>query len=211
VSDGVVSDTSPTLSDLTEIWHDLLEELLEQDRAAWNAVKHVQPLELRPDHTLAIGLASQADLEVFKTDGAGPLREAIVGALGINVKYVPRPLPQGSPQGTPQAPNTQRESHPAPQEPSPTEPAPPYEPAPVPPSEPAPPHEPTPPQEPVPPSTPAPPSFATAAATQPPALSAQRSKSLDPPGFTRYGESVVREVFDAKFIEERPLPSGLER
>ena len=31
------------------------------------------------------------------------------------------------------------------------------------------------------------------------------------PGFTRYGEAVVREVLGARFIEERPLPEGFER
>ena len=39
----------------------------------------------------------------------------------------------------------------------------------------------------------------------------EKPKQRESPGFTRYGESVVREVLGARFIEERPLPEGFER
>ena len=92
-----------TLDELREVWPDLLEEILENDREAWNAVRLVVPLELHDD-VLAIGVASQSDLESFKSVGAGPLREAISAAIGLTVRYVPKQLPPGAP-GTSVAPS----------------------------------------------------------------------------------------------------------
>ncbi|MBO1901611.1 DNA polymerase III subunit gamma and tau [Leucobacter weissii] len=80
------------VEELREIWPQLLDELLEGDREAWNAVRAVRPLALEGE-VLTIGLASQSDLESFKAAGADPLREVIIGALGLNVKYVPRRMP----------------------------------------------------------------------------------------------------------------------
>ena len=85
-----------TLDELREVWADLLEEILEHDREAWNAVRPVVPLELHDD-VLTIGIASQSDLESFKSVGAGPLREAISAAIGLTVRYVPKQLPTGAP------------------------------------------------------------------------------------------------------------------
>ena len=99
------------LDELREVWPALLEEILEEDRDAWNAVKGVQPLAIDGD-VLTIGIASRTDLEAFKAAGAAPLREAIAAAVGIRVKYVPKPMPAGM-----QA-STERESTPDP-EPSP--------------------------------------------------------------------------------------------
>ncbi len=82
-------------SDLLEVWPDLLEEILEQNRDAWNAVKSVQPLSLEGD-VLTVGMTSRSDLESFKAAGAGPLREAILSAVGITVRYVPRPIQPGT-------------------------------------------------------------------------------------------------------------------
>lgn len=84
----------PTISiaELRDVWPDLLEELLEADREAWNAVKNVQPLELEGD-VLYFGVTSRTDLEAFKSSGAGPLREVIIAAVGISVKYMPRQIP----------------------------------------------------------------------------------------------------------------------
>src|SRR5690606_22981503 len=45
----------------------------------------------------------QSDLDVFKAAGATPLREAILGALGVTVRYVRAPRPASPPQGTPPA------------------------------------------------------------------------------------------------------------
>lgn len=85
-----------TLDELREVWPALLDEILETDREAWNAVRSVVPLELHDD-VLAIGVASQSDLESFKSVGAGPLREAISAAIGLTVRYVPKQLPPGAP------------------------------------------------------------------------------------------------------------------
>ncbi|WP_442918824.1 DNA polymerase III subunit gamma and tau [Leucobacter sp. USHLN153] len=84
--------------DLMELWPDLLEEILERDRDAWNAVRVVTPLDLEGD-VLTIGLASESDLAAFKTTGAGPLRETILSAVGVSVKYKPKRLPAGPPAG----------------------------------------------------------------------------------------------------------------
>ena len=65
------------LDELLETWPDLLDELLESDREAWNAVRQAQPLAIEGE-MLTIGFASKADLDAFKASGAGPLREALV-------------------------------------------------------------------------------------------------------------------------------------
>jgi DNA polymerase-3 subunit gamma/tau len=75
--------------DLVELWPELLEEILQQDRDAWNAVRAVTPLALEGD-VLSVGLASQSDLAAFKAAGAGPLRDTIHAAIGVSVKYVPK-------------------------------------------------------------------------------------------------------------------------
>ncbi|MBO1805322.1 DNA polymerase III subunit gamma and tau [Leucobacter ruminantium] len=83
-------ETAPGgFDDLVELWPELLEEILQNDRDAWNAVRVVQPLGLDGE-VLTIGLASQSDLAAFKAKGADPLRETISAAIGLNVKYVPQ-------------------------------------------------------------------------------------------------------------------------
>ena len=59
------------------------------------------------------------------------------------------------------------------------------------------------------PETPAQPSAPAALAVLDPTR--EKPKPRETPGFTRYGEAVVREVLGARFIEERPLPEGFER
>ena len=98
---GEGDDPQSQLEDLLELWPDLLEEILERDREAWNAVRPVTPLGLDGD-VLTIGLASQSDLAAFKAGGAGPLRETILSAVGISVKYVPKRLPEGGSDTQPQ-------------------------------------------------------------------------------------------------------------
>ena len=46
---------------------------------------------------------------------------------------------------------------------------------------------------------------------QKPASLTEEPKRRESPGFTRYSESVVREVLGARFVEERPMPEGFER
>ena len=252
-----------SLDELLETWPELLEELLESDRNAWNAVRQMQPLAIEGE-MFTVGLASKADLDAFKMNGAGPLREALAGAFGINVKYVPKPLPEGvrpmfaNREGTDDAPqepsltaepNTQgpsgrvappaevRAAADAAEPPAPVEPAaddypePEYEPNPepdlAPEAESAPEPEPVPLPEPKATPTPVPVSAPRAkpepeqipeptqtpdSASEPVAsVAPEKPKQRESPGFTRYGESVVREVLGARFIEERPLPEGFER
>lgn len=208
---------APGIDDLLEVWPDLLDELLESDREAWNAVRQVQPLELNGD-VLTFGVASDSDLEAFKASGAGPLREAISAAIGMAVKFFPRRLPPGV---RPAYAVREGDGSPA-EEPSPTaeagyepelgyEPEPPDELEPHPEPELAPEPEPEPEPEPVPEPDPEPQSAPEPAVTAPAAAPNQTARRSESPGFTRYGESVVREVLGARFIEERPLPEGLER
>ena len=202
-------------AELTGIWPDLLEELLEQDREAWNAVKGVQPLALE-GNLLSVGLASRSDLAAFKASGAGPLREAIEAALGITVKYAPKQVPStaqaprepseaasdGEPSPGPNAGPRQVDAAPAPREPEYSEPPAPAwaEPAPDMPEPDIPEPEPE-------------PDMAEPDMPEPepdgpdPDFEPQESAPAAPP-ITRYGESVVREVLGARFIEERPLPQG---
>ncbi|RGE19390.1 DNA polymerase III subunit gamma and tau [Leucobacter sp. wl10] len=86
---GNAEASSGGFEDLVELWPELLEEILHQDRDSWNAVRAVTPLALEGD-VLTVGLASQSDLAAFKTVGAGPLRETIHAAIGVSVKYVPK-------------------------------------------------------------------------------------------------------------------------
>lgn len=92
--DETPDNDEPGLEDLLEVWPDLLDELLENNREAWNAVRQVEPLAFEGE-ILTVGLASKADLDAFKSSGAGPLRESLSASLGISVKYVPKPLPEG--------------------------------------------------------------------------------------------------------------------
>lgn len=81
-----------SIDDVWGAWSEILEELLESDREAWNAVRSSRPLGLDGE-LLSIGFVSRSDLEIFKASGAGPLREAIEAALGVTVKYVPKSVP----------------------------------------------------------------------------------------------------------------------
>ena len=106
-ADAAADETAdaPGFEDLLELWPDLLEEILEADRDAWNAVSPVVPVALDGD-VLTVGLTSESDLAAFKTSGAGPLRETILSAVGISVKYKPTRVAPGS---GPAAPNVARE------------------------------------------------------------------------------------------------------
>lgn len=111
------AETSGGYEDLMEVWPDLLEELLELDRDAWNAVRVIAPLALEGD-VLTVGLASESDLTAFKTTGAGPLRETILSAVGISVKYKPKRMPAEAAAGhgaarEPEAAADAEEPHPA--------------------------------------------------------------------------------------------------
>lgn len=215
-----------TLAELREVWSDLLEDILEHDRDAWNAVRAVVPLELRDD-VLTIGVSSKSDLDSFKAGGAAPLREAISAAIGVTVRYVPKQLPPGSaasPAQSAAVPGAESTGEPG-EDPDPVaarleallgarnaEPSAPvgefgdpgfspdrdpaFDPSYAPQLEPDIPD----PEEPGYPDE-------YGGAEQPAAPSASPPAAPSAPAFTRYGEAVVREVLGARFIEELPLPS----
>ncbi|MGO1569720.1 MAG: DNA polymerase III subunit gamma and tau [Canibacter sp.] len=81
-------NVAPGIDDLREVWSDVLEDLIQKNRAAFTAVDAVTPMAL-DDDILRIGLTSESDLEAFKRDGANPLREALHDALGVQLRYVP--------------------------------------------------------------------------------------------------------------------------
>lgn len=278
--DETPANDEPGLDDLLEVWPDLLDELLESNREAWNAVRQVEPLAFEGE-ILTVGLASKADLDAFKSSGAGPLRESLSAALGISVKYVPKPLPDGvRPTFAGRESDEQAAEEPSPSVDSTTQsatepstpsveqpasvhaafaadyevpPEPDYEPYPMPEPE-APAHEgfgnrvenstpvttahsaeariaavaQLPSVSAAPAATAAKPDLAANSSVPGPAAastsvvppnepvstpdSAEASTpKRESPGFIRYGESVVREVLGARFVEERPLPENFER
>ena len=110
-------ETGVSFSDIEGAWPELLEELLETNRDAWNAVQGVVPLGLEGD-LFSLAFRSRSDFEVFKSQGAGPLREAILGALGITVRYQPRDLPAQIPPHAASASKPAESPTPAPQAPT---------------------------------------------------------------------------------------------
>ena len=181
-------NANPAFAELQELWPSLLEELRETNAEAYAAVQHVQPLAFEGD-LLTVGLTSKQELNAFKVAGAAPLREVIDAAIGINVKYLPKPITAT------QQPTAEPEqiAEPTPAAESAPEPEPEHAPEPAPVAAPELEPEPQPEVEPAPVAAPE----ASAAAPQ----------STTPP-VQRYGEAVVREVLGARFVEERPLPES---
>ena len=97
--------------ELEQVWPELLEEILSEDRDAWNAVTNVVPLQLDGD-VLTVGMRSRSDLDAFKALGANVLRDAIEAALGITVKYKPTPIAAATPQRAGRESATDAESSP---------------------------------------------------------------------------------------------------
>jgi DNA polymerase-3 subunit gamma/tau len=83
-----------TLSDVTDVWSDVLEDLKENP-AVWVVVNVAQPVALDGD-VLQIDFADKVFLERFKEKPASgnavfeDLREALIGALGVRFRFVPR-------------------------------------------------------------------------------------------------------------------------
>ncbi|MGO1539555.1 MAG: DNA polymerase III subunit gamma and tau [Leucobacter sp.] len=228
------------LDDLIGMWPDLLEEILESDREAWNAVRNIQPLALEGE-VLTLGIASQSDLDVFKSSGADALRDAILGASGVRVAYKPKRVAVGA---APQQ-STRQESGretPAQQSGAAEATSEPEDPDPVPqsagldddpvlraaeerlaalrPRTPEPGQDDgyaeyiDPSDEDEPYAEPPTQAAEVAPVADPPAVESPQSESPKPakktPEFVRYGEAVVREVLSARFVEELPLPESRE-
>jgi hypothetical protein len=100
------------LSDVTEIWDDVVEDLKENP-GAWVVVNAAKPVSLEGD-VLQLDFTDAVFLERFKEKPSSgtavfeDLREALIGALGIRFRFVPRvglgiPLTGSTPAVTPTA------------------------------------------------------------------------------------------------------------
>jgi len=218
-----------TLQQVKDSWAEILEAVEKASRKSWLVVFTANVRDLRDD-VLTLTFASENDVAAFKQSSptgdsvSEHLRTAILGVLGLRVKYIARvdPLP-----ATPAASGSSAPASPAPtaapaakavpasggwavaqipqsEEPpeddSPAEPA--WAstgaPAPTPAPQATPPAAP---QQSAAPAAPAAP-VQQAAAPQRPARPAPAASG--PGEKQRYGESVVREILGASFIEEQP-------
>lgn len=105
-----------TIADVTEIWDEVVEDLKENP-GAWVVVNAAKPVSLEGD-VLQLDFADAVFLERFKEKPSSgtavfeDLREALIGALGIRFRFVPRvglgiPLTGSTPAVTPTAAPTE--------------------------------------------------------------------------------------------------------
>ncbi|TXN32475.1 DNA polymerase III subunit gamma and tau [Lacisediminihabitans profunda] len=187
-----------TLQHVRDAWPEILESVQKAKLTAWMVVYTAKPLELRADNVLTLSFPSQNDVEALKQQSAPGegiadyLKKGIFDVLGIRVKFIAKVETSRA------APVEAREA------PEPTEPD--IEPASgttwytavVTDSEPE--------------TKPVPPAPKIVAA---PVKKAEPVAEPEPPkkrpvvattdGKQRYGESVVREILGASFIEEQAV------
>jgi DNA polymerase-3 subunit gamma/tau len=211
-----------TLQQVRDAWPEILDNVQKARRSAWTVVFTSQARDLKGD-VLTVTFPSQVDVESFKVQGLDSvseyLRKAILDVLGVRVKFIAKVESAGGSHGGPAAPTaaaaTVVPSAEAPHDPYPA-------------SEPAVPTEPTaggwevaqiPGAKPVaetvvqqaapsqsvaaPSGSKARPVSAAAAPSVPAAASVPSAPA--PNGRQRYGESVVREILGANFIEEQAI------
>ncbi len=213
------SPTDVTFDQLKDAWSQIVEAVGERKRTAWAVVFTAKPMGLKDD-VLALAFPSENDVAGFRQPQAAGesvseiLRQAIVDVLGIRVKFIARVDASAKPQRTEpphdDVPPPDEEPEPAPEEPGG------WAVAQIPNSEP--PAERQAPGPAAAPTVAAPPkaeaaplkAAATPAPTKPsrpaapPSASGARPSNVPPPR-QRYGESVVRELLNASFIEEQPI------
>jgi DNA polymerase III subunit gamma/tau len=187
-SPAVAEAKAVTLQQVKDAWPEVLESVQKANRAAWMVVYTATPLELRDSNVLVISFPSQKDVEALKQpsspgEGVGDqLKQAIFAVLGIRPGLLARA--EVAPTAAPPPVVAPVDNEPEPTEPDvePAVDAAGWAVAEIPSS--------------VEPEIAAKPNRAAAAktATAPPAS--------DPP---RYGESVVREILGASFIEEQAV------
>ena len=187
-----------TLPHVKDAWPEILEVVQKAKLTAWMVVYTAKPLELRPDGVLVLSFPSQNDVDALKqrtAPGEGiadHLKQAIFDVLGIRVKFIAKV-------------ETERPLAPALEAPEPTEPE-------------------------IEPESASGTTWATAVVTDSePETKPQRAEKTvaapvkkaepvaepEPPkkrpvpatadGKQRYGESVVREILGASFIEEQAV------
>jgi DNA polymerase III subunit gamma/tau len=98
-----------TTQRMRDAWPEVLARLESLSRTSWLVVANARVADL-DDDVLSLAFAGQSDLAAFKkrTAGAGPsedLRQAIMGVLGIRVKFLARHDGDGPGGGTPAAPS----------------------------------------------------------------------------------------------------------
>ncbi len=213
-----------TLQQVRDAWPEILDSVQKARRSAWTVVFTSQARDLKGD-VLTVTFPSQVDVESFKVQGLDSvseyLRKAILDVLGVRVKFIAKVESAGGGHASPAAPTAAAPTAAAPTSvPSAEAPHDPY-----PASEPAVPAEPAaggwevaqiPGAKPlaeavVPQAT----SSASASVAAPSGSTAQISRSAPgapsvpsapaPNGRQRYGESVVREILGANFIEEQAI------
>nr|WP_246865397.1 DNA polymerase III subunit gamma and tau [Cryobacterium sp. BB307] len=206
------SPTDVTFDQLKDAWSQIVEAVGERKRTAWAVVFTAKPMGLKDD-VLALAFPSENDVAGFRQPQAAGesvseiLRQAIVDVLGIRVKFIARVDAGAKPQRTEpphdDVPPPAEEPEPAPEEHGG------WAVAQIPDSEP--PAERRAPAPAAAPTAAAPPTAAaTPAPTKPnrpaaaPGASGARPSNVPPPR-QRYGESVVRELLNASFIEEQPI------
>ncbi|MDF1479058.1 DNA polymerase III subunit gamma and tau [Leifsonia sp. H3M29-4] len=208
-----------TLQHVKDSWLEILDVVKETKLNAWMVVYTARPLELRDGKTLVLSFPSQKDVDALKQpaapgQGVGELlKKAFVQVLGLEPAFIARvdaatartsdaeaaPADPAQPPAAAQAPAETASSSPAAQ--------PPAAPADPPPSDEPPMDEP--PADDFPPTesegwaVAAIPDAAPAPAPQKPEAKAVVPTASSEPA--RYGESVVRELLGASFIEEQTV------
>jgi DNA polymerase-3 subunit gamma/tau len=198
-----------TLQHVKDSWPEILEVLQKGKLTAWMVVYTAKPLELRPDGVLVLSFPSQNDVDALKqrtAPGEGiadHLKQAIFDVLGIRVKFIAKV-------------ESERALAPALEAPEPTEPdiEPDIEPASgttwatavITDSEPETKPAPNSPKT----SSPKTSSPKTSSPKTSPQITSLQNTEKRPvvataDGKQRYGESVVREILGASFIEEQAV------
>ncbi|MCD1269454.1 DNA polymerase III subunit gamma and tau [Microbacterium sp. MEC084] len=82
-----------TLEGITAAWEQVLERLQGISRTSWLVVSGARVVDVRPDDVLVLGFPNEGDLGKFKTRTpqggvSEDLRTAILGVLGVRVKYL---------------------------------------------------------------------------------------------------------------------------
>jgi DNA polymerase-3 subunit gamma/tau len=183
-----------TLQHVRDAWPEILETVQRARRSAWAVVYTSHPRDLKGD-VLTLSFVSRGDVESFRQaspTGGGVsevLRTAILEVLGVRVKFLPkvdgaeRPAAPAAQPVQPDAVAPASWGSPPPEDVPPPEPdygpEPEYEAAPEQAAQPQ----------------PAQPKRAAAPA-------ARRTPPVRPDEAERYGESVVREILGASFLEE---------
>jgi DNA polymerase-3 subunit gamma/tau len=190
VAEAKPTEPAPvTIQQIRDAWPEILEGVQKAKRTAWMVVYTARPLELRDNGVLVLTFPSQKDVDALKQqstpgDGVGDyLKQAVFEILGFRPALIARVEPSQAPTYTAEVAAAPDDDIPEPIEPDlePDVDAGGWAVAAIPQSE-------------------EPPASAPA-----PRVARVQSAPAPPAGPQRYGESVVREILGASFIEEQPV------